>query len=75
MNPTGQYPETRMRRLRAAPWSRRLVAESRLGPQDLVYPMFVIDGEGNVILRFPGPITERVLDSDIRPAMKEAAAE
>ena len=46
MNPTGQYPETRMRRLRAAPWSRRLVAESRLGPQDLVYPMFVIDGEG-----------------------------
>ncbi|MBT4710380.1 MAG: porphobilinogen synthase [Alphaproteobacteria bacterium] len=35
-----------MRRLRAAPWSRRLVAESRLGPQDLVYPMFVIDGEG-----------------------------
>lgn len=45
MNPTGQYPETRMRRLRAAPWSRRLVAESRLGPQDLVYPMFVIDGE------------------------------
>ena len=46
MNPTGQYPETRMRRLRAAPWSRRLVAESRLGPQDLVYPMFVIEGEG-----------------------------
>ena len=45
MNPTGQYPQTRMRRLRAAPWSRRLVAESRLGPQDLVYPMFVIDGE------------------------------
>jgi len=46
MNSTGQYPETRMRRLRAAPWSRRLVAESRLGSQDLVYPMFVIDGEG-----------------------------
>jgi len=45
MNPAGQYPQTRMRRLRAAPWSRRLVAESRLGPQDLVYPMFVIDGE------------------------------
>ena len=44
MNPTGRYPQTRMRRLRAAPWSRRLVAESRLGPQDLVYPMFVIDG-------------------------------
>ncbi len=36
---------------------------------------FVIDGEGNVILRFPGPITERVLETDIRPAMKKAAAE
>ncbi|WP_347313072.1 DsbE family thiol:disulfide interchange protein [Defluviimonas sp. SAOS-178_SWC] len=36
---------------------------------------FVIDGDGNVVLRFPGPITERVLDSDIRPAMKAAATE
>ena len=35
---------------------------------------FVIDGKGNVVLRFPGPITERVLDSDIRKALKEAAA-
>jgi len=36
---------------------------------------FVIDGDGNVVLRFPGPITERVLASDIRPAMEKAAAE
>lgn len=36
---------------------------------------FVIDGQGNVVLRFPGPITERVLESDIRPAMEKAAAE
>lgn len=36
---------------------------------------FVIDGEGKVILRFAGPITERVLASDIRPAMEKAAAE
>lgn len=36
---------------------------------------FVIDGKGNVVLRLPGPITERVLDRDIRPAMKAAAAE
>ncbi|MCU9848759.1 DsbE family thiol:disulfide interchange protein [Defluviimonas sp. WL0024] len=35
---------------------------------------FVIDGEGKVILRFAGPITERVLASDIRPAMEKAAA-
>lgn len=36
---------------------------------------FVIDGNGQVIRRFPGPITERVLDTDIREAMKKAAAE
>lgn len=36
---------------------------------------FVIDGAGNVVLRFPGPITERVLEGEIREAMKKAAAE
>jgi cytochrome c biogenesis protein CcmG, thiol:disulfide interchange protein DsbE len=36
---------------------------------------FVIDGAGKVILRFPGPITERVLDTDIRPALAKAAGE
>lgn len=35
---------------------------------------FVIDGAGKVILRFPGPITGRVLESDIRPALMKAAA-
>ncbi len=34
---------------------------------------FVIDGSGTVILRFPGPITERVLERDIRPALIKAA--
>ena len=34
---------------------------------------FVIDGSGTVILRFPGPITERVLERDIRPALAKAA--
>ena len=36
---------------------------------------FVIDGDGNVVLRFPGPITERVMENEIRPAMERAAAE
>ena len=35
---------------------------------------FVIAGDGTVILRFAGPITERILESKIRPAMAEAAA-
>lgn len=33
---------------------------------------FVIDGDGNVILRFPGPITQGVLESRIRPAIEQA---
>ncbi|WP_298494167.1 DsbE family thiol:disulfide interchange protein [uncultured Maritimibacter sp.] len=34
---------------------------------------FVIDGDGVVIKRFAGPITEEILDKIIRPAMEEAA--
>ncbi len=36
---------------------------------------FIIDGEGKVVLRFPGPITGRTLDDVIRAGLKEAAAE
>lgn len=34
---------------------------------------FVIDGDGVVVKRFAGPITEQILDSIIRPAMAQAA--
>ncbi len=34
---------------------------------------YVIDGEGTVILRFAGPITQRVIESTIRPALEKAA--
>ncbi|PZX17587.1 cytochrome c biogenesis protein CcmG/thiol:disulfide interchange protein DsbE [Palleronia aestuarii] len=36
---------------------------------------FVIDGEGRVLLRFAGPITERSLEGKIRPAIAEARGE
>ncbi|NBC32719.1 MAG: porphobilinogen synthase [Alphaproteobacteria bacterium] len=42
----GTYPTTRMRRNRADDWTRRLVAETRLGRDDLVWPIFVTDGVG-----------------------------
>ena len=42
----GQFPGTRMRRLRANEFSRRLVRESTLTPADLIYPMFVLEGRG-----------------------------
>ena len=42
----GQYPATRMRRNRMKGFSRRLVAEHRLAIDDLIWPMFVIEGNG-----------------------------
>lgn len=33
---------------------------------------YVIDGEGRIVLRFPGPITRQVLEDRIRPAIEEA---
>ena len=36
---------------------------------------FVVDGEGRVILRFAGPITERAMEGKIRPAIAEAQSE
>jgi len=41
----GQFPTTRLRRTRTADWSRRLVRESRLSVDDLIWPVFVIDGQ------------------------------
>ena len=43
---TGAFPRTRLRRNRADDWNRRLVAENRLTVDDLIWPVFVIDGEG-----------------------------
>ena len=42
----GAFPGTRMRRLRAAEFSRRLVRENDLSPADLIYPVFVLEGSG-----------------------------
>jgi len=39
------FPDTRMRRMRADDFSRRLMRETTLGPDNLVWPVFVIDGE------------------------------
>lgn len=42
----GDYPSTRLRRLRADAFSRRLVRETTLSVDDLVYPLFVREGDG-----------------------------
>jgi len=46
MNPNSSYfPAGRMRRMRADDFSRRLMAEHQLTVNDLIYPMFIIDGD------------------------------
>src|SRR5690242_3165389 len=40
------YPALRLRRTRAAAWSRSLHAETMLTPADLIWPLFVVEGEG-----------------------------
>ena len=44
----GRFPDRRMRRSRRDDFSRRLVRESRLGPEDLILPVFVREGRGLV---------------------------
>jgi porphobilinogen synthase len=42
---TGQYPATRMRRMRRDPFSRALMRENTVTASDLIYPVFILDGE------------------------------
>lgn len=53
---TTSYPSTRLRRLRMSPSTRTLVQETRLQAQDLIYPLFAMDGENTCtpILSLPG---------------------
>jgi len=41
----GPFPHTRMRRLRSRAFSRALVSENTLSAADLIYPVFVLEGE------------------------------
>ncbi len=42
---TGKYPSLRLRRNRKSGWSRRLVEENNLTPNDFILPIFLIDGK------------------------------
>ena len=48
MQANGRFPSTRMRRMRRDDFSRRLMRETRLTTDDLIYPVFVLDGENRV---------------------------
>ena len=43
-NKLGQFPSTRLRRLRMKEFSRRMVSENNLSVNDLIWPLFVCEG-------------------------------
>jgi porphobilinogen synthase len=65
------YPQVRPRRLRRTPALRRLVAETRIHPAQLVLPMFVREGltEARPIPTMPGVVQHS------RDTLRKAAAE
>jgi porphobilinogen synthase len=69
----GQYPTTRLRRLRQTDWSRRLVREHLLSVNDLIWPVFVQEGQGarTPIASMPG--VERLSVDLFAIAVAEAA--
>ena len=52
----GNYPKTRLRRVRKSDWMRRLVSENKISVDDLVLPIFIRDGKNIVepIQNMPG---------------------
>ncbi|MCB1426230.1 MAG: porphobilinogen synthase [Zhengella sp.] len=63
----------RLRRMRKADWSRRLVQETRLTVDDLIWPIFVIEGENRSedIAAMPG-VRRMTVDLAVREAEKAA---
>ena len=59
----GQYPQRRLRRMRAHNFTRRLMAENTLTVNDLIYPVFVLEGEGQeeIVDSMPG-VTRKSID-------------
>ena len=53
---TGKYPSLRLRRTRKYNWSRRLIQENNLSSNDLIYPIFLIEGKNKkqAIKSMPG---------------------
>jgi porphobilinogen synthase len=69
MNSYASFPLTRMRRMRRDEFSRRLMREHRLSPDDLIYPLFVQEGTGSPT---PVPSMPGVSRLSLDQVLKEA---
>ncbi|MCL1094199.1 MULTISPECIES: porphobilinogen synthase [Shewanella] len=67
---TSAYPQRRMRRMRKHEFSRRLMSENQLTVNDLIYPMFVLEGNNRTEQVASMPGVERL---SIDLLLKEAA--
>lgn len=74
MSAYGSFPATRLRRTRLQPWLRELVAETRLHPSDLIWPVFIQEGTNTAtpIASMPGVfrITLDILVAQAKEAHK-----
>jgi porphobilinogen synthase len=68
----GRFPQRRLRRMRRDEFSRRLARENRLSTDDLILPVFVLDGSGAVqdVASMPG-VCRRSVDR-LLPIVEEA---
>jgi len=57
-----QFPQRRMRRMRRDKFSRRLMQETHLRIDDLIYPVFVLDGKNRIenVKSMPGVVRQSV---------------
>ena len=67
----GEFPAVRMRRMRRDEFSRRLMRESVLTPDDLIYPVFVLDGKARTEKVASMPGVERMTVDKLLPLAEQ----
>jgi len=68
----GAYPSLRLRRTRRTGWSRRLVAEHQLDAEDLIWPLFVVEGRNKRVPVASMPGVERLSIDNVVASAEEA---
>ncbi|AMN45609.1 delta-aminolevulinic acid dehydratase [Steroidobacter denitrificans] len=71
---TGEFPRTRLRRMRRDEFSRRLMREHTLSVDNLIYPLFVVEGRAQRIPVESMPGIERVSIDELQREAEELAA-
>ena len=72
MIPIGVFPRSRMRRMRRDGFSRRLMREHTLTANDLIYPVFVLEGAGRTEAVASMPGVERMSLDRLLPVAEKA---